>query len=55
MRKIMYNLGENVPLEQVDNMLMHFDENGDGQVDPDEFDNALLDEKRLGTKALQAS
>ena len=39
-------------LSQVDAMLAHFDENGDGQVDAEEFAKALLDEKRLGSSAL---
>ena len=54
MRKIMYNLGEKMSLEQVDGMLRQFDENGDGQVDAQEFAKALLEEKRMGSAAVSS-
>ena len=53
MRKIMYNLGENMSLQQVDTILSYFDDNGDGQISPEEFSRALLDEKKMGTGALK--
>ena len=54
MRRMMYNLGENVSLEQVDEVLGHFDENGDGQISPEEFAKALLNEEMLGTEAMKS-
>ena len=53
MRRIMYNLGENLSIEQVDKMLATFDDNGDGEVDATEFAKALMEEKRIGSSALK--
>lgn len=37
---------------QVSEILSHFDTNGDGQIDPTEFAQALLSEEQFGTEAL---
>ena len=49
----MVNLGENMTIEQVDEILRHFDENGDGQISPDEFSKALTEEKMFGSAAVK--
>ena len=36
MRRMMINLGENISMSQVNEILAHFDDNGDGQISPDE-------------------
>ena len=54
MRRIMFNLGEHMTLEQVDEcMAAYFDRDGDAQISPEEFAAALVDEKNLGTKAMR--
>ena len=52
MRKIMYNLGENMTIDQVNKILESFDADGDGKVSFEEFTAALMEEKRMGTEAL---
>ena len=41
MRRMMINLGENISMSQVNEILAHFDDNGDGQISPDEVRAAL--------------
>ena len=48
----MINLGEEVSKEQVDDVIAAFDEDGDGEISPDEFAAALKAEKLLGTESL---
>jgi hypothetical protein len=52
MRLVMINLGEEVSKEQVDDVIAAFDEDGDGEISPDEFAAALKAEKLLGTESL---
>ena len=53
MRRMMFNLGENMSVDQVDEILRLFDQDGDGQISPEEFGQALIDEKLLGTKVMK--
>lgn len=53
MRRIMINLGEKMSIEQVDEILGYFDDDGDGMISPQEFAKALTEHKRFGTQAVQ--
>ena len=52
MRRVMINLGEEVSKEEVDDVLAAFDEDGDGEISPEEFAAALKAEGLLGTEFL---
>ena len=49
----MYNLGEKMSVDQVDEILGYFDQDGDGHISPEEFSKALLDHTKLGTAAVK--
>jgi len=52
MRRMMVNLGEDMTIEEVDEILDSFDEDGDGQISPQEFADAVMAEQQSGTQAL---
>ena len=53
MRRIMYNLGEEMSLRDVDECIRsYFDKDGDSNISPEEFAKALLTEKLMGTAAM---
>jgi len=47
MRNIMYNLGEECTLDDVDDVVGRFDVNGDGVIDYQEFASGIVEEKLL--------
>ena len=51
MRRMMINLGEPISLTEVNEVLGSFDKDGDGQIDIDEFTEAICKEAALGSVA----